>query len=113
MALIAQTIDENKELESMLKSPVIKLEKKEKVLKSIFGKSTEPLSLRFMLLVAKKGREEYLVYFAHEFTEIFKDYKGLIDAWVSSSVSMDKEIKDTMLVLLKKISVRLSFYMKM
>lgn len=104
MALIAQTIEENKELESMLKSPVIKLEKKEKVLQSIFGKSTDPLSLRFMLLVAKKCREEYLVYFAHEFTEIFKDYQGLIDAWVSSSVSMDKEIKDSILVLLKKIS---------
>lgn len=104
MALIAQTIEENRELESMLKSPVIKLEKKENVMKSIFGKSTDPISLRFMMLVAKKSREEYLAYFAKEFTHIFNDYKGLIDAWVTTSDTIDQEVKDAILVLLKKIS---------
>jgi ATP synthase F1 delta subunit len=42
MALISETIDENKELENMLKSPVIKLEKKEKVMRQVFGKKTNP-----------------------------------------------------------------------
>lgn len=104
MILISQTIAENKELESMLKSPVIKLEKKENVMTSLFGKATDPISLRFMMLVAKKSREEYLAYFAKEFTDIYNDYKGLIDAWVSTSGSIDKEVKDSIMTLLKKIS---------
>lgn len=104
MVLISQTIAENKELESMLKSPVIKLEKKENVMKSLFGKSTDPISLRFMILVAKKSREEYLAYFAKEFTHIYNDYQGLIDAWLTSSGSVEQEVKESILLLLKKIS---------
>jgi F-type H+-transporting ATPase subunit delta len=104
MALIAQTIEENKELANMLKSPVIKLEKKEKVMESLFGKSTDAISLRFMILVAKKSREEYLVYFAQEFTHIYKDYQGLIDAWITTAGDIEAEVKEAVLVLLKKIS---------
>lgn len=104
MALIAQTIDENTNLANMLKSPVIKLEKKEKVLQSLFGKATDPISLRFMILVAKKSREEYLVYFANEFTTIYKDYQGVVDAWVTTSGELETEVKTSILALLKKIS---------
>jgi F-type H+-transporting ATPase subunit delta len=104
MALISETIDENKELENMLKSPVIKLEKKEKVMRQVFGKKTNPISLRFMLLVAKKSREEHLAYFAKEFTKIFKDYQGLIDAWLTTSYQIEEEIRTSILALLKDIS---------
>jgi F-type H+-transporting ATPase subunit delta len=54
MALISETIDENKELENMLKSPVIKLEKKEKVMRQVFGKKTNPISLRFYVIGCQK-----------------------------------------------------------
>lgn len=104
MALISQTINENRELENMLKSPVIKLEVKEKVMTQVFGQKTNPISLRFMMLVAKKSREEYLAYFADEFTKIFKDYKGLIDAWVTTAYDIEEEVRTNILALLKGIS---------
>lgn len=104
MALIAQTIEENRELANMLKSPVIKLDKKEKVMTAIFGKKTDPISLRFMILVAKKSREEYLTYFAHEFTKIYNDYQGLIDAWITTSYEIEEEVRTSILALLKKVS---------
>ncbi len=104
MALISQTIDENRALANMLKSPVIKLDKKEKVMTQIFGKKTNPISLRFMILVAKKSREEYLAYFADEFTKIYKDYQGLLDAWVTTSYKIEEEVRTSILALLKNIS---------
>jgi len=104
MALISQTIQENKELDLLLKSPVVKLEKKEKVLNALFQENTDPISLRFMLLVAKKSREEYLAYFADEFTNIYKDYQGLIDAWVTSAKDIEAEVKSHLLDLLKKFT---------
>lgn len=104
MELIAKTIDDSKDLTNMLKSPIIKFEKKEKVMQLIFGEKTNELSLRFMLLVAKKGREENLFYFASEFTEIYKDYKGLIDAWVTTSSDTEKEVRESILTLLKNIT---------
>jgi len=102
MLLIAETIDNSKDLANLLKSPVIKLEKKEKVMQQLFGKKTNELSLKFMLLVAKKGREEYLLYFAKEFTSIFKEYKGLIDAWITTSTDAEKEVRESILNLLQK-----------
>jgi len=104
MLFISQTIGENKELELLLKSPIIKLEKKEKVLQSLFAKKTDAISLRFMMLVASKSREEYLAYFASEFTSIYKEYQGLVDAWVSTSSNIEKEVKDHLIILLKKIT---------
>ncbi len=104
MLLISQTIEDNRELSQMLKSPIIKLERKEKVLQQLFEKSTNPLSLKFMVLVAKKSREEYLAFFSQEFTAIYKDYKGLIDAWVTTASDIEKEVKEHLLTLLKRIT---------
>jgi len=104
MLYISQTIDENIELAQMLKSPIIKLAKKETVLHALFAKETDAISLRFMMLVAEKTREEYLAYFANEFTSIYKDYQGLVDAWVTSSANIEQEVKDHLLKLLKKMT---------
>jgi F-type H+-transporting ATPase subunit delta len=104
MTLIAQTIDENRELANMLKSPIIGLDKKEKVMKALFGKLTDPISLRFMILVAKKSREEYLIHFAKEFTAIYKDYKGLIDAWITTASDIEAEVRESLMKLLGKIT---------
>lgn len=104
MLLISQTIDENPELALMLKSPIVKLEKKETVMKALFGKHTDPVSLKFMMLVAKKSREEYLVHFAEEFTNIYKDYQGIVDAWVTSAKDIEAEVKEHLMVLLKKFT---------
>lgn len=104
MELIATAINEHKELSNMLKSPIIKLEKKENVMQELFGKKTDALSLKFMMLVAKKSREESLYYFAQEFTNIYKDYKGLVDAWVTTSTNANKEVKESILTLLKKVT---------
>ncbi len=104
MLFISQTIKENIELAQMLKSPIVKLEKKEKVMQVLFAEKTDAISLRFMMLVAEKAREEYLAYFAEEFTSIYKEYQGLVDAWVTSSADIEKEVKDHLLVLLKKMT---------
>jgi len=104
MLLISQTIDDNRELGQMLKSPVVKLEKKESIMTAIFSKATDPISLKFMLLVAKKSREEYLESFAREFTNIYKEYQGLLDAWVTSAQDLEAEVKAELLVMLKKMT---------
>ncbi len=104
MLFISQTIKENIELAQMLKSPIVKLEKKEKVMQVLFAEKTDAISLRFMMLVAEKAREEYLAYFAEEFTSIYKEYQGLVDAWVTSSTDIEQEVKDHLLELLKKMT---------
>ena len=104
MLLISQTIEENAKLAQMLKSPIIKLEVKEKVMQKLFAKNTDPISLKFMMLVAKKSREEYLAYFANEFTKIYKAYQGLVDAWVTSATDIETEVKEHLLGLMTKIT---------
>lgn len=104
MLLISQTIEENKDLQGLLKSPIVKLEKKESILNILFGKTAHPISLRFMILVAQKSREEYLAYFAQEFTAIYKDYLGLVDAWVTSAKDIEAEVKEHLITLLVKMT---------
>jgi len=104
MLFISDTIDTSPDLAQMLKSPIVKLETKEMVMNRLFAKDTDPISLRFMMLVAKKSREEFLAYFAKEFTEIYKNYQGLVDAWVSSAANIENEVRDHLLDLLTKFT---------
>lgn len=104
MMLIADTIDENKDLAMALKSPVIAFEKKEKVLRGIFGQHAHEVSLRFISMVARKGREEFLAYFAREFADIYKEYQGMIDAWVSTATPVEQEVREALTQYLQGVS---------
>jgi F-type H+-transporting ATPase subunit delta len=60
LAGIRQIIQESHEFQLFLKSPVIKAEKKRQVFEATFTKSVQPLTLEFLSLLAKKGREDTL-----------------------------------------------------
>lgn len=91
MELVAATIAENHELELMLHSPIIKLDKKQKALHAIFEKSIEPLSLGFIELVCAKGREAAIPAMASSFVQQYKDRKGIVTAEVTSAVALTDE----------------------
>lgn len=94
MALIAATIAENRDLELMLQSPIIKSDQKQAVLTSVFEKSIQKLTLSFITMVTAKGRENLVLSMANAFLEIYKERNGIVTAHVTTAVPLSKEERD-------------------
>ena len=104
MQLINQVCEENRELVLLLKSPVIKRDKKQAIVNDIFGKHLSELASTFITLIIKKKREGILGDIAASFIDIYKDYKHIRTAQVTSAIALSKEQKENVVALLKSTS---------
>ena len=104
MALIGKVSHENHELKNMLSNPVISLDKKLKVMQQVFGQHVEKLSMQFITILSRKRREHYLIGIATAFVDLYKEFKGIKTAYITTAVPMSDPERQTILGLLKKLS---------
>ncbi len=84
-------IQASPELRSVLKSPIIKREKKQIALRAAFEGRVEPLTLEFISLLAEKGREEALPQVVVEFRRLRDDRLGMVGLEVTTAAALSSE----------------------
>jgi|SRR5690554_445547 len=100
MELIATTCDRNKDLQVMLKSPIIKPEKKLAVIQKIFSGEIGTVSLNFLTVIAGKKRETILPEIARAFGTVYREHLGIISADIISAIPLtDNERKKAIEVI--------------
>lgn len=97
MILIQSTIEENHDLDVMLKSPVIKADKKRSVLKEVFGKKVNGITMGLLNLLIENKRPALLNLVAKEYIVIYDFLQGVEVAQVTSAVPLTKELEKTIL----------------
>ena len=97
MILIQKTIEENHDLEVMLKSPVIKSDLKRSVLKEVFEKKVNPITIGLLKLLIENKRPALLNLVAKEYIVIYDFLQGVEVAQVTSAVPLTKELEKTIL----------------
>ncbi|MGY4383733.1 F-type H+-transporting ATPase subunit delta [Pedobacter sp. UYP24] len=102
MALLAKIIDENSELEAILKNPIIPLVKKAGILKDVFGTKVQPLTNTFMNLMVMKGRSDILFGTSKAFIAQYNIIKGIVTAEVSSATELTADNIKEIEVIVKK-----------
>jgi len=100
MILIQSTIEENHDLEVMLKSPVIKAKAKKAVLTEIFEKKVNGITMGLLNLLIENKRPALLILVAKEYIIIYDFIKGVEVAQITSAVPLTKELETE---ILKKI----------
>src|SRR5688572_27812413 len=85
MQLILDVEKQTREFGLMLKSPVIKQDKKIEVLESIFKGKLSDITMAFVNLITTKHRESILVDIARAFNEQYKRDKNIFTAVVTSA----------------------------
>jgi F-type H+-transporting ATPase subunit delta len=89
---------DNVGIQALLKNPIVSIEKKQSILKSVFSENTNPLTMLFYNLVVKKGRSKYLPLIAKEFVNQYNVINNISFATVKTASALDaqtsKEIKD-------------------
>lgn len=91
MALVARVCFGNRDLMTMLKSPVISGDKKDNVLDKVFAGNIGEMTARFMSILVRKGRESMLPEVAHAFGELFRKDQNITVCEVSSAVPLSEE----------------------
>jgi F-type H+-transporting ATPase subunit delta len=104
MIMLEDTLSKSKELRVVLMSPVINKDKKESIIKEIFSKNVNALTLEFLLFVNSKNRGDFLLDIAKRYNEIQNIKMNRVEAEVVSSIDFSDDQKNVMLKQLKEFS---------
>lgn len=80
-----------KDVELLLKSPIINSSKKSKVLDAVFGEKVDKLTYAFLDIILKKGRESYLADIAAEVITQYRVIKGISIVNIVSAEELSPE----------------------
>jgi len=110
--LLVDTLKQNRKLELMLESPVIRPELKLKIMEEVFGKKISKDSMDFIEFVISKKRENLLQSIGNRFLELRDEHLGIANVIVTAASEFTNEQKDILQSRLEKIlskKVRLNF----
>lgn len=93
MKLIDSVCQSNKEFMVMLRSPIIKADKKQQILKAIFGDKINQLTAEFLHILAGKRRENYIGTIAHSYMDQYLTSKGIQKAQLLTAFPIDEELR--------------------
>jgi len=93
MELVASTIAESRDLQNLLKSPIISLDKKGTVLAKIFADKVNKSTSGLLTLLVNKGREAELLGVANGFLKLYNQENNIVKAKLTTAISLDENLK--------------------
>ncbi len=88
-------VSKNRDFELLLKSPIVKPDKKEKVFKALFEGKYDELTMAFLTILLKKGREAALVDIANEYIIQYKIIKHISTVKLTTASKLSDAALDT------------------
>ncbi len=104
MLLINSVLDESRELRKVLDNPVLDDYKKVRIMDSLFGEKTQKLTLKFLHLIIKKGREGILIQTCKAFDVIYKEYMNIMPVTLTTASEINEKTKKEILDKLAQIT---------
>jgi F-type H+-transporting ATPase subunit delta len=102
MAFFESVVDDNSELEAILKNPIVPLDNKLGILQNIFEGKTHAITQSFFKLLVSKGRSAILFDIAKQFISQYNEIKGIVTAEVTSATALTDANKKEVEALVKK-----------
>ncbi len=83
-------IAQNRDFYLLLKSPVIHHSKKEQIFENLFTSKFDELTMAFLRILTKKGRERYLPEIVNEFIHEYKKYKHITTVHLTTAAPLSE-----------------------
>jgi F-type H+-transporting ATPase subunit delta len=112
MLTLVKVCEANSAFNIMLRSPIIRHEKKKVILDKVFKGKVNRLSLAIMEILTVKNREPLLLPIAREFHNAYNAHKGIMSAIVTTAIPMDKGIRAEIEKIVKQMSDKEQVEMK-
>jgi len=101
MKLVNNVCSTNADLVLLLKSPIVKSDKKSEILNAVFNKQLSKIANTFITLIITKKREGILGDIAASFIDIYKHHINIKTAIVTSAIPLSKSQKESVIAILK------------
>lgn len=96
MAFLAQTSAESRDFELLISSPIIHADKKIAIFEKVF-EQFETVTMAFVRLITKNGREGMLPAIAEAFSAQVKEHKGIVPITLVSAAPLNAATKEALL----------------
>lgn len=104
MQLFTNTVESNRELYLLLKNPIVQNDKKQAILKALFGARVNKMTNLFFEIISRKKREGNLPAIAREFHARYNEYKGIVSAEVVTTFELTAQLRKEFIAIIEKIS---------
>lgn len=93
MELVQEICHNNRDFVMMLKSPVVKADKKASIMHAVFDGRIQQVTKSFISLLINKGREFYMPEIADAFSTQYKELKNIRTVNLTTAVAIDESLK--------------------
>lgn len=104
MEFVRHTIEGSRELELVLKSPVVNSGKKRQILEAVFSKHLNDITDKFFHILVRKGREGFLPEISRQFHLFYNEINGIEIATVQTPFALTDSLRDEFVRIIKDIS---------
>jgi len=99
--LISETCENSKDLRLLLNSPIVNSGKKLTILQDVFEKKVHPITMTYLRIMVRKGREKFIPFIALKMVELYNEYKNILIVHFKSPVLPDAVTTKQVLDLMK------------
>ena len=100
LKLFAQTLKENRELQVLLRNPIIEANQKHKIFESIFNGTLHDTTYQFLEVLLKKKREPALDTICDEFFNLYNAAHNIRTVLIATASPLSESLKGKILALL-------------
>jgi F-type H+-transporting ATPase subunit delta len=97
MKMIGNVMSENTELQHLMVSPVVSNVRKKIILRKIFEDHIHKLTLTFLDILVRKGREREIREIAIQFDKIYLDYKKITRVELTTATAIEPATQQRMM----------------
>lgn len=96
MKALVEVANTNDDFANFLTTPLVKEDKKAKILRRLF-KDAQEITVKFMDLLTRNRREMYLPLIAEQYINKLNSIRGIVPMVFTSAQALDKKVKTTIL----------------
>lgn len=104
MQWLQQVVRGSRDFASLLRSPIIKADKKEKIVDAIIGTTVTNITSLFIRLLIAKGRESNLPEILTSFVSQYKQFKNIYPVKLTTAAPVNENLKKAIVDQIKKTS---------
>lgn len=103
MLEVVKASKETHDFQVFLNSPIIKVDKKIDVMNQLFS-NFDSLTMSFLELITKNGRENLIIAIANSFLAQLKELRGIVPVSITSASPLDEKTREVILSKVKSIA---------
>jgi len=104
MQWLQQVVKSSHEFAGLLRSPIIKADKKKKIVDAVINGRVSAITSTFIQLLILKGRENYLPEIVAAFINQYKEHKNIYEVKLTTALPVDESVKNAVIDQIRKTS---------